>query len=203
MPQLQRCDRAWPLAGFSWKPGDAPVGVVDHDAVARGIVDLFDGDRGDRAALAVGAHERRDVDVGQGVAADDHEGVVGQQLAKPARAAGRAQQLLFEAVVGPQPERFAVAEVAADVVGVVVQVDADLGHAVARQQAQDVLHDRAIDDRRHRLGGAIGERRQPVPRPAAMMWALGASPPGIRRTPPRDRRDAAPCRRAAAGRRPR
>ena len=160
MPQLHRRDRASAASRLLLEARDAPGGVVDHDAVVRGVVDLFDGDGGDAAVRAVGGHERRDVDVGQGVAAHHQEGVVAEQLAKPAGAAGGAQQLLFEAVVGVQAKGPAVAEVAPDVVGVVVQVDADLGHAVARQQPQDVLHHRTIDDGRHGLGGAVGERRQ-------------------------------------------
>ena len=94
------------------EPGDAPIGVVDHDAVVRGVIDLFDGDGGDAAVRAMGGHERRDVDVGQGIAAYHQEGVVAEQLTKPAGAPGGAQQLLLEAVVGVQAEGPAIAEVA-------------------------------------------------------------------------------------------
>ncbi len=111
---------------------------------------------------AVRPDECGDVDVGQGVAADHDERVVGQQVAKVAGAAGGAEQRLFEAVLEIEAERRAVAEVGADVVGIVVQIDADLGDAMAREQPQDVFHHRAVDDRRHRFGDTVrqwGETR--------------------------------------------
>ena len=120
--------------GFLLKAGDA-AGLVVHDhAVERRVVDLLDGQGGDAPAAPVSRHERREVDVGEPVAADDHEGTVAEELAKGARAARRAQQLALEVVAQVDAEGGAVAEVRADLVGVIVQVGGGLVDAVPAQQ---------------------------------------------------------------------
>ena len=82
----------------------------------------------------MGGQERAEVDVGEAVAAHDEERRAGEELAERVGAAGRAQQVLLEVVAQLDAELGAVAEVGADLVGVVVQVGGDLGDAVAAQQ---------------------------------------------------------------------
>ena len=67
-----------------------------------------------------------EVDVGEPVAADDDEGPVGEEVAEGARRRRRCPELLLEVVAQLDAERRAVAEVVADLVGVVVQVGGDL-----------------------------------------------------------------------------
>ena len=81
---------------------------------------------GDAAAAPVGGHEGREVDVGEPVAADHDERAAAEELAEGAGAAGRAQQLALEVVAQVDAEGGAVAEVGADLVGVVVQVGGGL-----------------------------------------------------------------------------
>ena len=66
-----------------------------------------------------------------------------EELAERVGAAGRAEEVLLEVVLQLDAELGAVAEVRADLLRVVVQVGGDLGDAVAPQQAQQMLHDRA------------------------------------------------------------
>ena len=70
--------------------------------------------------------ERGEVDVGEPVAAHHDEGAVGEEVAERAHAAGGAEQLLLEVVAQVDAEAGAVAEVRADLVGVVVEVGGDL-----------------------------------------------------------------------------
>ena len=102
---------------------DPAVGVVDHHAVLARVGDLLDGQRGDPARAAVALHQRAQVDVGERVARDDHDRVVAEEVGHVAHTAGRAQQLLLEAVLE------AVAEVGADRVRVVVEVGDQLGRS--------------------------------------------------------------------------
>ena len=83
-----------------------------------------------------------------------------RKCAELADAAGRAQQLLFQVVAQLDTQGAAVGEVAADLVGVVVQIGGDLGDAVTAQQLEHVLHDGPVEDGHHGLGGAAGERVQ-------------------------------------------
>src|SRR5207245_4010755 len=59
---------------------------------------LLDGQRRDAARFAVARGQRAEVDVRQRVAGDDQERLVAEELGALAHAAGRAEQLLLEAV---------------------------------------------------------------------------------------------------------
>ncbi len=154
MPQLPRSDSASVGLRLLLKARDAPVAVVQHDAVLARVGDLLDGQRGDPAGLAVPGGERRQVDVRERVAGDHEERLVAEELRARAHPAGRAQQLLLEAVGD------ALAEVLADRLREVVQVGDHAVEGVPVDQVEDVLHHRPVEHRHHRLGDLVRERAQ-------------------------------------------
>ncbi len=131
-----------------------PVGVVQHHAVLARVGDLFDGQRRDPPRSAVARDERAQVDVGERVAGDDQEGIVAEELAAGAHAAGGTQQLLLVAIGQ------ALAEVLADRVGEVVQVGDHLIEAVAVEQVEDVRHHGPVEHRHHRFGDLVRQGAQ-------------------------------------------
>ena len=132
--------------------GDAELERVGHPGQA-------DGDQ--RALVVVELDQVGEVEVGERVAGDDEEGVVAQQVLGVLDAAGRAERRLLGGVVQRHAEVFAVAEVVAHQAGQELHGDHGLGEAVPRQQPQDVLHDRLVDDGEQRLGHAHRHRAQP------------------------------------------
>jgi len=136
------------------------AGVGDDHAVLEGRVHVGERERGHGLLTPVVVDDGGEVVVGEGVAADDEEGVVEQALGELDRAGG-AERHVLDAVVQAHAERLAVAEVVLDHVGEVLQRNHDLGDAVPFQEQQDVLHHRAIDDGDHRLGPAYRQGPQP------------------------------------------
>src|ERR671922_205966 len=94
------------------------------------------------------------------VARDDEEGVV-QAVAREADGAGSAERRLLNGVLHREPERLAVAEVAADRLRQEGDRDDHLLEAVRADELEDVLHARLADDRDHRLRLVRGQRAEP------------------------------------------
>ena len=111
-------------AGLLLKAGDAPVAVVQHDAVLARVGHLLDGQRRDPAGLAVAlaASAVRSMSVSASPEITRNE-LVAEELRARAHAAGGAEQLRLVAVGQ------ALAEVLADRVGEVVQVGDRLAQA--------------------------------------------------------------------------
>ena len=107
---------------------------------------------------------RRQVDVGERVAGDDEEGVA-EEAGRVADAACGAKQLLLAPVGELDAELRPVAEVVLDRLREPVQVGDRLAEAVPGEQAEDVLHHRPVQHRRHRLRHRIGDRPQPGAEP--------------------------------------
>ena len=107
----------------------------------------------------MGLDDGVEVDVGQDVAGDDHEGVVelGGGVADRSR---RPQRRLLGGVAHLHAELGAVAEVVADVAGQEGDGDHDVVEAVVGQAAHDMLHQRPVGHGHHRLGQVGGERPQ-------------------------------------------
>jgi hypothetical protein len=104
---------------------------------------------------------RSQVDVGDGVARDDHERAVGgEELAGLAHPARGAERLGLIAVGERYPQARAVPEVLLDLLGQIGDVGDDIGEPVPGQQLGDVLHHRPVEDGRHRLRHPQGQRAQ-------------------------------------------
>ena len=100
-----------------------------------------------------------------GSAGHHKEGLRAEPVADVANASRGAEQALLLAVGEVDPERCAVAEMAANRLREPVQVRDHLTHVVARDQAQHVLHDGPVRNRHHGLGHLVGERPQACAQP--------------------------------------
>ena len=78
-------------------------------------------------------------------------------------APGGPERCVFGAVEKGDFELAAVPEIPLDLVGQVVHGSDDLGHAVALEEREDMLHDRAVADRHQRLGPIRGHGPQSRP----------------------------------------
>ena len=137
----------------------APLVVGDHHAVLQGVVGASQDEGGERVVLGVVAQRLAEVDVGEGVAADEHEGVV-EVLLDALHAPGRPQRGLFDRVDDLDAPLRAIAEVRDDLVGEVVEGHDDGLDAVPLEQLDDVLHHRLVAQPYHGLGSVEGERAQ-------------------------------------------
>ena len=73
--------------------------VVDHDhTVLGGVVDLRHRQGGDASVRTVSRDQGREIDIGEGVAAQDQEGIVAEETLVVLDPTGRAQQPLLERV---------------------------------------------------------------------------------------------------------
>src|SRR5205807_4102574 len=115
----------------------------------------------DPALRAVRLPQRPQVDVGEGVTRDDQEGLAAEVVAHVPDAPRRAEQLLLVGIGKPHPPLRAVAEAAFDLLGEIVQVADHVVEPVARQQADDVLHDRRPDHGHERLRNLVCKRAEP------------------------------------------
>ncbi len=154
MPQLPRSESASSGSGFSWKPVMRPSASCSTTPYSRVSETCLDRQRRDPARLAMPRDERAQIDVGEGVAGDDQERLIPEELAARANPAGGPQQLLLVAVGE------ALAEVLADRVREVVQVGDHLLEAVAIEQVEDVRHHRPIEHRHHRFGDLVRQGAQ-------------------------------------------
>ena len=129
---------------------DAPLVVRDDDSELERVVDRLEADGHRRPVLSMEGDERAQVDVAEGVAGDDEEGLVELLRGQP-DGAGRAERGFLDRVADAHPERVALAEVAADRLRQERDRDDHVGHPVLAQQLEDVLHARLPDDRHHWL----------------------------------------------------
>ena len=102
------------------------------------------------------------IHIREGVAADDDEGLVEKGLSVLDAARGTQGAFLHE-IGEVDPERGAIAEIGLDLPGHVLQRHADLGDAVALEQANRMLHDRAVHDGNHGFRDVAGEGAQTRP----------------------------------------
>ena len=142
------------------EPLDGAVGLGDDDAELERVLDVLERDRRRRAGVAVRLHERGEVDVGEHVTRDHEERVVELVDGVADRPRGAERRILGRVPHG-HAEVGAVAEVVADLVGEERHGHHDVVVAVLREQVDDVLHHRLVDQRHHRLRGVAGERAQP------------------------------------------
>ena len=131
----------------------------DDDAELERVLDVLERDRGRRAGVAVGLHERAEVDVGEHVAGDHEERVV-ELVDGVAHRTGGAEGRVLGGVTHADAEVGAVTEVVADLVGEERHGDDDVVEAVLREQVDDVLHHRLVGQRHHRFRRVAGERAQ-------------------------------------------
>ena len=142
--------------GLLQEPLDAAVLGGDDDPELERVGHPLEDDGGQGAAAAVEVNHLVQVDVGQGVAGDDHEGLA-EHLGGVADAAGRTQGGRLGGVGQADVHVGAVAEVVADLTGQELDGDHDVLDPVVPDVPDDVLHDRAVADREHRLGLVGGE----------------------------------------------
>ena len=150
----------------------------DHTELG-GLLDLLRGEGRDAVVRLVELLHRNEVDVGQGDAGDDQKRFV-EEFTGRVHTAGRPQQILFEAVAEVDPEIGAVAEVALDRVGEPVEVGDDAGETLAAEQLDDVLHDRPVQDRHHRLGHRVCDRAQAGAKTCSQHHRLHQAVPNLR-----------------------
>jgi hypothetical protein len=136
---------------------DAAVGLGDDDAELERVGHALEHDGGQGAAAAVEAHRLVEVDVGQGVAGDDHEGLA-EHLCGVADAAGGAERGRLGGIGQVHLHVGAVAKVVADLAGQELDGDHDVLEPVVPDVSDDVLHDGPVAQRQHRLGLVGGER---------------------------------------------
>ena len=125
-------------------------GIDDQAAVALGMVVWNDGDRDERAGLAMILGERVQVHVRERVAVDDEKRLVRQQVERFARPAGRAEHRRFERVPDTHAEIAAVSNPRRDRLRQVVKVQ----HEVA---------DAPVARRTEEAGGRAARRRRARP----------------------------------------
>ena len=139
---------------------DAPLLVDDHHAELERVLHARERDGDHRFALLVEVDDLGEVEVGEGVAADDQERLV-QKVLGQADGPGGAGRRLLHRVVDVHPQAAAVPEVVADEPGQEGQSHHHFVDAVPLHQLEDVLDARLVDDRHHRLGLVGGQRAQP------------------------------------------
>ena len=210
MPQLPRSDSASAGVGLLLEAGDAPVGVVEHDAELARVRHPLDRERRDPAGRLMARDELAQVDVGERVAGDDQERVVAEEVGDVAHAAGGAEQLAPRS--GRRSRRRSSAGSCPGSSGgsrsIVVE-------PLAVEQVDDVRHHGPVEDRHHRLGDLVRDRPEPRTESRCEDHGLhrgvrlacqpgvgvgGARSDGVRqRCRPRDRRASrAPARRAGS-----
>ena len=145
--------------GLLQEPLDAAVLFCDDDAELERVGHPLEDHGGHGAAAAVEADHLVEVDVGEGVPGDDHEGLA-QHLGGVADAAGRAQGGRLGGVGQVDVHVGAVAEVVADLAGQELDRDHDVLEPVVADVPDDVLHDRPVAHREHGLGLVGGEGPQ-------------------------------------------
>ena len=150
---------------FLEKPLHAALLVGHHHPVLERVGHGLEHDGRHRLPLSVEAHRGAEVDVGEGVAADHHEGfaqLVLSQLHRPRR----TQRCVLDGVAEVHALLRPVAEVVADVGPQVLHSRDHLAHLVAAEQQQDVLHDRPARHRHEGLRALARQRPQPGALPA-------------------------------------
>ena len=178
------------------EPADPRVAVEDDDAVRGRVGDGLHCQRGERARALVMAEERGQVDVVEPVARRDQDRLVAPVLLQLLRAARRSQELGLLRPQDGHVERGSVAEVPLDHLREGMQIDAHLRDVVAAEQVEEVMQDRTVRHRHHRLGKEVGERSEPRSEPGGHHHRLH------RRIPSRGCPGLPATRRTAPGARP-
>jgi len=167
--RLENVDAGVDLVGEDLTPGglfqepvDGAVGVSDHHPELQRARDRGQDDGRRRHMFAVKGDRLGQVDVGQGVAADDDKGLVQVGL-RVLDAPGRPQRRILHDVGDVHPEVRAVTKVVPNRGAQVLERDHHIADAMLAQQAEDVLHHRLADDRHQGLRQPARQRPQPGP----------------------------------------
>ncbi len=135
-----------------------PVMAVQLDRAVGGRVGIGADHHADRRLPAVMAFDDLvQVQVDQDVAVDDQKGAARQELAGLFDAAAGAQNGRLPRVANPHAQGGAVAERVGDFLPVVMEVDDDVGNAVAFQEQQRVVDQRPICDGQERFRQLVGQ----------------------------------------------
>ncbi|WP_240469128.1 hypothetical protein [Streptomyces sp. OM5714] len=127
--------------------GDAEFQRVGHARQAHGD---------ERTLFLVEIDQVSEVEVGQGVAGNNEEGIVLQRLLGVLDAPGGTEWLLLVGIGELHSELFAVTEVVLDQRGQELDGDDGLVEPMPFEQPEHMLHDRPVDHRKERLGHARG-----------------------------------------------
>ena len=138
---------------------DAAVVLGDDDAELERVGHALEDHGGQGAAAAVEADDLVEVDVGQGVPGDHHEGLA-EHLGGVADAPGGAERGRLGGVGQVHVHVGAVAEVVAHLAGQELDGDHDVLEPVVPDVPDDVLHDGPVAHREHGLGLVGGEGAQ-------------------------------------------
>ena len=131
--------------------GDVAVFVADDCAVFKRVGNGIDGERGESADGEMVLDGGLEVEVGQGVAADNEKGVV-EMGGGVSDTAGGAERHLLDDIGDIETKGAAVTVEVLDHGGQILERDDDLGNAVILEQLQDMTEDRFVDKGDHRLG---------------------------------------------------
>src|SRR6266851_5167838 len=141
------------------EPLDRSALVDDHHSVLEWVGNRFEHDGGQRAALAVKANRRPEVNVSQGIAGDDQKRLVELRSREHHRAGGAKRRVLDR--IGQRHTLLgAVAEIVPDRCAEVLHRGDHVAHLVATQVQEDVLHDRPPGDGYQRFWLPAGQRAE-------------------------------------------
>ena len=146
--------RALPLPGLLEEARHRPVLAELDQPVAARVLDGREEDGAHAAPAAVRRGEGGEVDVAEHVAVEDEKARVVQASLAVGDGSGRAERLVLDAVVHFEAVGRAVADDGLD--GLRQEPRGEDGplHAVPHEVVEDVRDERALYDRRHRLGHA-------------------------------------------------
>ena len=160
--------------GFLLEMGDSILIIGDHDAVAAHLLlgNALGDEAGEGTLLPVTAHRFGEVEVDQGVSAEDHKGVVKKvlEVLDFLQATGGTQGAADQFAVFDPPlkavgdfhtEALPIAEIILDLLCQVGDVHHHLIEAMLLEQLEQKLHHGFLQDGDHRFRDHMGDRLNP------------------------------------------
>ncbi len=130
---------------------DAARIVRDDHPVLERLGHTVEGNGGQRLLRFVEGNDRRQINVGDGVATDDDKGLI-EVLLGLLDAPRRPQRRLLDGVGDVHPEALAVAKIVLNVLGHVLERHHDIGYTMTLEQVEDVPDNRLVHHGHHRFG---------------------------------------------------
>lgn len=139
--------------------GDPQVIIHFHEAAGRRIVPLVQGYGRQGPIPAVGTCQGCQIQIRQHIAVDHKKGVIKVALQLLDGPCGTQHGILW-GIGYLHAKIVAIAEVVGDEFTLVMEVDGNLGYAVALEQLDDVFQQRLAPDGQHSFGAIQGQRPQ-------------------------------------------
>ena len=119
-------------------------------------------DGGERRAIAMGRNHRAEIEIEDGVAVGDHEGIAAKKIAQAVERTAGAEQDRLGRVGDVQAESRAVAESALNNTREMMKVDCDVDDTGAAQHRDRIMDQRMAAELEHRLWRHLGQRTKPL-----------------------------------------